>query len=229
MNKKTLILICLAICLILIGCIKDYPEPPIFRQTNSPLPQMDIFPQPDSPLAIGIGPEPEAVPVQPVPRGLIGPNPIWFPFIFSQTNTRCKMDPLADRLLELLIKDPEQKRSGVYCDRTLVQVAQHRAQDMQNRRYFDHKDPEGHYPNFWALQFGCKLPPYYPPNGNSIESIALNYPTVEAAWLALKISPGHRMHILGEHDFYKEQKAAGVAVSIGQYGLIYVILTAKNC
>ncbi len=229
MNTKTLILITLGACLVLIGCIKDYPEPPIFRQANSPLPQMDLFPQSQSPLALGVGPLPGTLP--PIKRSpaTIGQNPIWLPTVLSSYDHPCKLDPQAARLLELLKRDPEQRRTGVYCDRTLVQVAQHRAQDMQIRRYFNHMDPDGHWPNFWALQFGCKLPDYYPANGNSIESIALNYPTVEATWQALKLSRGHRMHVLGEHEFYSEQKAAGIAVSNGQYGVIYVILTAKNC
>jgi hypothetical protein len=100
---------------------------------------------------------------------------------------------------------------------------------MNERRYFNHFDPESRGPNFWAEYFGCNLPDYYPDNGNSIESIALNYPTVEETWAAFMKSESHRVHLRGQHEAYKRQTHVGIAVLNGQYGLLYAILTAEPC
>lgn len=229
-NKRVYILIWLAMVALWAGCVvTDVPRPPAIQNIVSPLPNYDM--QPVSPLLLSTGPQ--IAPEAPRARDLvaIGPYAIFAPIALNSPVTDCKMDYQAARLLDLIKNDPEQQRNRnlIYCNPYLVLTAQHRANDMQTRRYFNHFDPDGLGPNWWALQHGCALPKHYPINGNSIESIALNYPTIETALAALKVSKGHRPHILGTHEFYAEQLAFGVAVSNGPYGILYVILSSRNC
>lgn len=229
-NKKLYVLVWLAMVALWAGCIATGgPQPPVIQRITSPLPNYDM--QPVSPLMVSTGPQ--IAQEAPRRRDLValGPYVQFLPIALNSGSTACRMDIQAARLLELIKKDPAQKRNPnlIHCNPYLVLTAQHRANDMQDRRYFNHFDPDGYGPNWWALQHGCKLPNYYPVNGNSIESIALNYPTIETALEALKLSKGHRPHILGEDQFYSEQLAFGVAVSNGPYGILYVILSARNC
>jgi hypothetical protein len=228
MRNKLYVLIFISLTLLLGGCIAvEGQQPPTIQNRGSPLANYEM--QPVSPLLLATGPQ--NAPMPPISREVVamGANLRWLPIIQNSPITPCRMDLQALRFYELMRDDPLQKRRYMYCDARLVLGANYRAQDMNNRRYFSHTDLDGRTPNDWALQFGCKLPSYYGATGNNIESIALNYPTPELAYEALKESPNHRAHILGLEPFYAEEDAIGIAVINGPYGIIYVVWSTKSC
>lgn len=141
----------------------------------------------------------------------------------------CGMGTVSSQLAELFAHDPGQRRVNPTCNPALTMAAQHRADDMQTRRYFNHTDPDGHTPNFWARKFGCNLPSEYPTEGNQIESIALNYPTAKEAWTGWLQSASHRVHVLGELQFFSDQRLYGFGYSSGSYGIIYVLVSSQRC
>lgn len=141
----------------------------------------------------------------------------------------CGMGVTASQLADLFVHDPNQQRVQPVCNIFLVKAAQRRADDMQARRYFNHTDPDGHTPNFWARTLGCNLPGEYPDEGNQIESIALNYPTAKEAWTGWLNSAGHRVHVLGEIQFFSDQRYYGFGYSVGNYGIVYVLMSSKKC
>ena len=135
-------------------------------------------------------------------------------------------------LFNLLISDPDQKRASPTCNATLARVAQARAEDMAQRGYFAHTNPDGIGPNHLVEAAGYVLPTFYSHdlNGNNIESIAGGTQTASATWRAWKSSSGHRPHVLGEDPFYAEQVDIGIGyvyIANSTYKHYWVIITAK--
>lgn len=135
-------------------------------------------------------------------------------------------------LAQLLVSDPGQQRSLLTQNPVLSLVAQRRADDMATRNYFSHVDPDGYGPNYHARQAGYKLHHTYAKGDqdNNIESIGggKEQPTdVWAVWLS---SPGHRVHVLGEIDFYRKQTEFGVGYAHNPeatYVHYWVVLIAR--
>lgn len=140
----------------------------------------------------------------------------------------CFMSVQAAALAVLFETDPDQRRIAPYCDIRLVKAAEHRAQDMATNAYFNHTDRDGHGPNYWIEQYGCELPDYYPNDGNSTESIALNQKDAVEVWETWRKSPGHWVHVVGVDPFYAVQRAYGAACADG-WGKICVMITAPPC
>jgi uncharacterized protein YkwD len=134
------------------------------------------------------------------------------------------------QIANIMMSDPGQQRPSLTCDPVLAEVARARAQDMVDRHYFGHTNPDGYGPNYLVTQAGYVLPGYYStaPDGNNIESIAAGYRSAGAAWEGWMGSPAHRTHLLGEIDFFAEQIEYGVGyVRGGDYGHYWVVITAK--
>lgn len=114
---------------------------------------------------------------------------------------------------------PGQRRPVTNCNATLSAVARARAQDMANRGYFGHVNPDGIGPDYLIERAGYNLPEFYgvTRSSNHVESIAAGgiYPTANAAWSALLTSPAHRQHLLATEDFFSKQTEFGV-------GYVYV-------
>ena len=153
---------------------------------------------------------------------------LYAPIMAHQKRYDCGVVPMAAELMRLMIEDAEQMRKNPRCDNAMVAIAQNRANDMTRNRYFNHVDLTGHGPNHWLAVANC-LPPNYPENGNSVESITLNYRTPLAAWEALKRSPGHRPHVLGTHEFWSAQRWIGVGWSGNEWGEVFVVMTTEGC
>lgn len=107
-----------------------------------------------------------------------------------------------------------QRREAVKLDPILCIVARKRATDMANRNYFSHTNPDGQGANYLVLRASYTLPSYYDRSrsGNNIESIGMSTGTpqeIVSLWLK---SSGHRVHVLGETDFYQQQNSFGVGV-----------------
>lgn len=178
---------------------------------------------------------PLMVPVQlPSPLDKPAPNPLvylpngnlYLPVIQARTNWGCGITAEGAKLVILFLTDPGQQRVNPYCDIRLARLAQFRAEDMIARKYIGHINPDGWAPNHWLALYGCAPPDYYPVNGNTIESLALNYPTPEATWAALKASEGHRMHVLGELGTFRDQRAFGVGYAESEWGEVTVVVSS---
>ena len=128
------------------------------------------------------------------------------------------------------LTDDQQQRPLMNCDPTLSSVARARAQDMANRAYFDHVNPDGFGPDILVERAGYNLPYWYPVTNrsNHIESIAYgtSYTTAELAWNALMTSQTHITHLRGETDFFGGQSEFGVGYSYANRRHYWVIISA---
>lgn len=116
-------------------------------------------------------------------------------------------------LIDLLISSLHQQRIVLNRNEILMRVAEDRADDMAERNYFDHVNPDGVAANYLVRKAGYKLPDFYGkgPKDNNIECIGAGYPTALAVWTVLtEHSPGHRVALLGENSFYRDQNEYGV-------------------
>jgi uncharacterized protein YkwD len=158
---------------------------------------------------------------------------VYLPLIvYSPVASDCQLTAEEQQVLNLLKEHPEQARGTIICHPLLEAVARARAQDMAERDYFDHVNPDGYGPNYLVNAAGYPLPGYYPlqENSNSIESIAGGYSTADDMWEGLLNSPAHRMHVLGQHQFYAEQVEVGIGhvyMSDSDLGHYWVIISAK--
>lgn len=115
-------------------------------------------------------------------------------------------------LEKLLITDPGQRRRVLQPHPVLMKVAHERADDMAMRRYFSHVNPDGLAANWLVRDAGYALPDHYHKEraANNIESISAGQAQPAAAWRAWLSSPSHRLHVLGENDFFAEQYEYGI-------------------
>jgi uncharacterized protein YkwD len=135
------------------------------------------------------------------------------------------------QLGRLIMEHPEQRRANPAPHPILTQVARARAEDMAQRGYFDHVNPDGLGPNHFIREAGYPLAAIFSaePAANNVESIAEFTSTPEATATLLLNSPNHRMHLLGLHEFYAAQNDYGVghAVAPGNPARdVWVILSA---
>lgn len=154
----------------------------------------------------------------------------FLPLVARYSPTACTLNEQEQNLATLMIEDPRQQRLSLTCHPILAQVARERAQDMVDRHYFSHTNPDGYGPNYLVMQAGYVLPSYYDstPEGNNIESIGGGYPTANAAWEGWMNSSGHRTHLLGEIPFFADQIEYGIGYTRGgDYSHYWVVITAK--
>ncbi len=179
-----------------------------------------------------------------MPGGLVAPNDyragtipaplptmlykLYAPILAHQKDYPCHAAPMAAELMRLMITDRVQQRQSAHCDERVTMVAQMRADDMVRTERFSHTDLNGHGANFYLAQLGC-LPTRYPQDGNSVESITLNYHTPQAAWNALVSSKGHRPHVLGMHPFFAAQVSVGVGYAESEWGKVFVVVSTEGC
>jgi hypothetical protein len=143
----------------------------------------------------------------------------------------CHLRPEELALANLFQNDPNQQRTRLECNPILAKVARERAQDMGNRNYFSHVNPDGYGPNYLVQQAGYILPSHYCQDidGNNIESIQAGCSTASCAWSSWMNSDGHSRHLLGLSSFFAEQTDFGIGyayVPNSKYGHYWVIITA---
>lgn len=160
-----------------------------------------------------------------------GPYVLYLPLV-SKAPT-CLLNLQEQQIAEYMRTHPEQQRPSFICDPILAQVARARAQDMADRAYFGHTNPDGFGPNYLVRQAGYPLPGWYgnAPDANNIESIAAGYSTAEAAWNGWMGSTGHRTHLLGLDPFWAEQIEYGIGYVEkpgSPYTYYWVAITAKR-
>ncbi|MEM7127418.1 MAG: CAP domain-containing protein [Chloroflexota bacterium] len=136
-------------------------------------------------------------------------NTIYLPIIQP---TGCEqLSSKETEIVMLVQRHPGQQRESVQCNSTLIQVAREKAMDLGLRNYMAHVDPDGIGPDQLVRNAGYQLPNFYgyDVDSNYIESIAGGRLEAET-WDIWMNSPGHRMHLLGEVDFYAEQTEIGI-------------------
>lgn len=155
---------------------------------------------------------------------------VYLPVIFGFQG--CALNSQEQAIATYMQQDPQQQRPSLTCNTILAQVARQRAEDMAQRNYFSHTNPEGYGPNYLVTQAGYVLPWYYGTafDANNIESIAAGNSTASATWQQWMNSPGHRTHLLGLNSFYAEQIQYGIGYAANpssQYRHYWVVITAK--
>ncbi|MBR6103822.1 MAG: CAP domain-containing protein [Paludibacteraceae bacterium] len=114
-----------------------------------------------------------------------------------------------------------QARDSLNWDTILAAVAQTKANDMANRNYFGHVNPEGYGINFYIVDAGYKLEKDWLDNrrDNNFESLAAGYKSGKDAVIGMvnddgiptgEEGSGHRMHLLGIDDWHKKMKDIGI-------------------
>jgi hypothetical protein len=143
------------------------------------------------------------------------------------------LNPQEQEIEQLLLTDPGQKRTHLELSVALSQAARRRAQDMADRAYFHHTNPDGFGPNCIVLQEEFTLPDDYDVSNtaNNVETIAGGYSVMADAWAGLTNSTSHANHLLGKGSFYGAQTFYGIGyvnVPGSQYGHYLVIIIAKK-
>ena len=148
-------------------------------------------------------------------------------FVVSVVRLAASYEELpAEAFMAGLAKDHEsQQRTEMVRQEVLNFVARKKAEDMAARGFFSHVNPDGYGPNFAAHQAGYDLAFGSSPQSNSIESIGARHQNGLAPASAAKIvfdswleSPGHRRHVLGEVDQFRNQTAYGVGYAFAAKG-----------
>ena len=103
---------------------------------------------------------------------------------------------------------------------TLAQVAQAKAEDMARNNYFGHVDKKGYGMNYYVNKAGYRLPESWlkDKKNNFCESIAAGSDTpldgiiqlINDGGVKQHTKAGHRVHLLGIGDFYKDNVDIGI-------------------
>lgn len=134
---------------------------------------------------------------------------------------------------QLLLTDPGQEHEHLEHSIALSQAARGRAQDMADRAYFSHTNPDGYGPNCIVLQQEFVLPDGYDfsSTANNVETIAGGYSDMPEAWNGLLSSEHHANHLLGHGEFYGEQRYYGIGyvyIPGSQFGHYLVIIISDK-
>lgn len=153
---------------------------------------------------------------------------IYLPWIRTapDADATCFGNPKALAFYRLLVGDERQQHPALRCNSALVKAAQKRAQGLATLDPWAHYDRNGIWANQYARDAGCRLPDGYS-NRNQIESLTAGTPDVDAAYRSLTnaLANGHRPHLLGETEFFRQQNDVGIGYAEGgAYGFYWVIM-----
>lgn len=127
---------------------------------------------------------------------------------FAQAQDDCGLNAPARALATLVIQDPEQQRKRLVCNRLLSEIADAKAREMAALQRVAHLGWNS--ANRRLIDAGYPLSSIYPRLlENNVEAIAGGLSDPEAVWREFKASDTHRMHLLGEHEFYRLQDEIG--------------------
>jgi hypothetical protein len=151
--------------------------------------------------------------------------------LFIETAQAVTLNSKEQQLSGIFKSAGGQHRPFLVLDPILCAVARAKAQDMGQRNYFGHVNPDGKGPNYLVEKAGYPLPDWWgdDPRANYIESIGAGYSSASAVWGEWMESSGHRRHLLAESSFYRDQTAYGVGfanVPGSDYQYYWVIITA---
>ncbi len=122
---------------------------------------------------------------------------------------------------------------------SLAKAAQAKAEDMRDRNYFAHVDPDGNGMNIKIVEAGYDLPEawYKDPSANYFESLAAGASSGEAAIQMLiedrnTDPPGHRNHLLALDEFWSNCSDIGIGYAEGNqdspFATYVCVLIAKH-
>lgn len=121
---------------------------------------------------------------------------------------------------------------------TLAKVAEAKAMDMANRKYFGHVDPDGNGINIKMHKAGYKLPDNWIKNKgeNYFESISAGNNSCYEAIVSLindegLTPPDHRNHLLGLNDFWGSCTDIGIGYATdpgSEYRTYTCVIIAKR-
>ena len=199
-----LILLCAFIMVTLILATK------IVRADGSSDPMPDVNTPPTAETTVTTNEDPGTPSNDSPNQDAMSGSMVFLPLIVSPLTCNLSAEELA--VFEFAQNHPAQGRASFTCDSTLSQVARAKAQDMAQRSYFGHVDPDGLGPNYHVRAAGYVLPTWYgtSPSSNNIESIAAGYVSAESAWNGWLNSSGHRTHVLAESSFWQAQTNIGI-------------------
>jgi len=112
-------------------------------------------------------------------------------------------------LARMIIKDKDQKRVQLKCNLLLSKIANDKAKEMATLKRVAHvgRNPA----NKRLVEAGYPLAEIYPLSfENNVEAIAGGISDPQVMWQEFKESDVHKMHLLGEHEFYLLQNEIGV-------------------
>jgi uncharacterized protein YkwD len=120
---------------------------------------------------------------------------VWqfFSLAFIPKSTTEASDLTTTNILDAVSKERTSRNlSGLNTDPRLSSAAQYKANDMMNRHYFSHTDPEGNY--IWEKIAEAGYSPYLQLG----ENLAIEFYNTESLVAAWMNSPTHRANILNE-------------------------------
>lgn len=121
--------------------------------------------------------------------------------------------------------DLEQQRPVMTLDKRLVNAANHKAKLLAETGIWAHCIDE-YCPNQMIREFGCNTGLL--DKANNVESIVIGEQNPANTIERLKNSQGHRNHILGLEDIYRNQDEIGVGYYEYNNNYYYVFISA-NC
>ena len=221
------IVVAIALITVLVSGAKSFSTA-YAQDTQSPQGDQAVVAKQTIFLPLVVSVQPDATPRDPVPPPTSAPT-------LTPTPTLTPVPILSAEEAEVekyLLAQSGQQHPTLKLNSILVEQARRKAKDMAERVYFDHVDPDGFGPNYWVLKAGYQLPDYYgtAPNANYIESIGAGYADAATVWEAWMLSPGHRAHLLGENQFYRDQIEVGIGYyykANGSYSHYWVVLIAE--
>lgn len=151
---------------------------------------------------------------------------IFLPFVAKETKAD---DELENILFDLIYHSSYQRRIAMYQNVILWAAAQKKADDMAQKNYFGHTSPSGLTANELVRGMGYELPDWYRAKDNNVESISVGGGKPETVAIAWLNSPGHRVHVYGEIDFYREQQCVGIGRSTARDGRILTVFISAIC
>jgi len=142
-----------------------------------------------------------------------------------------KLLPQEQAIATDMITDPDQGRPYMVLDPIIQKVAEARAQDMGQRNYFSHVNPDGFAANYLLQQAGYQLPAWWgsSPTANYVESIAAGSSDPSTIWNAWMASPPHKQDLLGQVSFFASETHYGVGYyfdATSTYQFYWVVITA---
>lgn len=151
------------------------------------------------------------------------PYTVFVPYVGKDTEQE------EESLFNLIKNSPHQQRERMVRNFLLDSAAQLRANDMAENNYFSHISPSGVSPNEVVRSVGYELPDWYPFHGNNVESIYIGGDVSAAAQAWYDSAVGHRPHVYGQHEFFREQEYIGVATKPAKDGrTISVFISAPH-
>lgn len=139
--------------------------------------------------------------------------------LFLPGDAKADNPAIENEIINLATIDSGQLRAEIIVDPILTQAAQLKADDLIDRNYLAHVNPDGFGPNYLIQALDYFLPAGYDNTrpGNNIESIfedrGFGLPNAQLAWDGWLNSPSHRTHVLGENAFFAGQTRVGVGVA----------------